>query len=66
MEGIKLDFEKRIDKYLTDNKNKYLFSKDETLKISKKLFSISQIKIHKDRWNKYISESDVLLSISLK
>ena len=66
MEGIKLDFEKRISKYLTDNKNKYLFSKDETLKISKKLFSISQIKIHKDRWNKYISESDVLLSISLK
>ena len=66
MEGIKLDFEKRISKYLTDNKNKFLFSKDETLKISKKLFSISQIKIHKDRWNKYISESDVLLSISLK
>ena len=65
MEGIKQDFEKRIDKYLTDNKNKYLFSKDETLKISKKLFSISQIKIHKDRWNEYISESDVLLSISL-
>ena len=66
MGEIKLEFEKRIDKYLTDNKNKYLFSKDETLKISKKLFSISQIKIHKDRWNKYISESDVLLSISLK
>jgi len=66
MGEIKLEFEKRIDKYLTDNKNKYLFSKDETLKISKKLFSISQIKIQKDRWNKYISESDVLLSISLK
>ena len=65
MEGIKQDFEKRIDKYLTDNKNKYLFSKDETLKISKKLFSISQIRLHKDRWNEYISESDVLLSISL-
>ena len=38
MGEIKLEFEKRIDKYLTDNKNKYLFSKDETLKISKKYF----------------------------
>ena len=65
MEELELDFEKKIDKYLINNENKYLFSKDETLKISKKLFSISQIKIHKDIWNKYISESDVLLSISL-
>jgi methyl-accepting chemotaxis protein len=28
--------------------------------------TISQIKIHKDRWNKYISESEVLLAISLQ
>ena len=41
MVELELDFEKRIDKYLTDNENKYLFSKGETLKISKKLFSFS-------------------------
>ena len=66
MEGVEIDFEKRIDKYLTDNKNKYLFSKDETLKIMKKFFTTSQIKLQSKTWNKYIPESEVLLAISLQ
>lgn len=51
MEKTELDFEKRIEKYLTGNENKYLFSKGETLKIKKQFFTISQIKVQKDRWS---------------
>ena len=65
MEGVEKDFEKKIDKYLTDNKNKYLFSKDETLKIMKKFFTTSQIGLRRKTWSKYIPESEVLLAISL-
>ena len=64
MKELEMDFEKRIEKYLTDNENKYLFSKGETLKKSKNIFSFSQISIHLKRWSEYISESEVLLGIS--
>ena len=37
MEELELDFEKKIDKYLINNENKYLFSKDLNIK---KLFKM--------------------------